>query len=470
MIKLVPSEVCKIPEGKRWSFTPSFILLIALCLYSLTALEVAKPQFRVAFSTERCTKSSLSMRTIRPSMSLNNLSSLYEPRTSMESACDYPPLLPPPIDFDVTYSSENLLNNLRYVSSELCHYIQPVQLDEIKDILYETRKTSRDILSHFRAQLEDARKELEDARTTFSRVDSFWSSVSHAAESTLQGGVETDGLLFELTHVRKLTRDSADSQATAVSDLDARVTSKAVSPSLQSGLFHGSDTYINVAEYRDAAVATDAPVLNVFVPQATRTIWPEWLDNFIPYPETVSQKDQLGSFYVDHGHDGDHTHLSVPSQKELKRPTSPRRDAIKSIWAGRKKEEAVVLDDEKRNPLDATAKNGAGHGSSRFKTWLKKKIIPDHRSMKLEIVWDIDDGCAVGRDVKGMGAAECDHPYERDIRKQIDGREGDMTLIPIPMDPASRAHLIALVSCSRDLGNIEEGLTAVRSIDFQNMR
>jgi hypothetical protein len=91
---------------------------------------------------------------------------------------------------------------------------------------------------------------------------------------------------------------------------------------------------------------------------------------------------------------------------------------------------------------DVMAKNGVGSG---FKTWLKKKIVSDHR-LRLEIASDIDEErCAVGREVKTA---------EQSVIMQT----------PKPLDQNSRAHLVALIAASRDLGSIEECMTAVSEI------
>lgn len=108
--------------------------------------------------------------------------------------------------------------------------------------------------------------------------------------------------------------------------------------------------------------------------------------------------------------------------------------------------------------VDVTAKNGSPSGSSRLRTWWKKNIVHEHRAHKVEVVVDIDEaGCPVGREVKTSGVDQVSTvlpaapPASHDAKK-------------LPLDPEMRAHVIALISANRDLGSIEECMTAVSSV------
>jgi hypothetical protein len=435
------------------------IILIALPSTSLTALEVAKPQFRPAFGTER-PESSVSVRTIRPSMSLVSLPPLHDPKSSMQSARDVPLSSPSLADFDVASCSNYLLDNLGFISAELSHHKQSTRLDAIQDLLEKTRQTSRDILSHLRTQVDEARRELGDAKATFCRIDGLWGIVSHGAEVRLKNGRAADeGLLSELINARRLTRDSADSQATAVSDSCPVFYPEP--PSLKHDSVRELETYVTVAQYKDASIATEPPLLNVTAPQSTVInvrpgLWPEWLDSLIPNPDSTPHVHRFRN--LDHtGHD-----VFGRPRKQNSRPSTPRKDSLKSILTVWRKEEIwpQMSDEEKlgKSGLDAMTKSVARSGSAKFRAWLKNKMVFDHRPLKFEIVIDIDEErCPVGREVKSTS--------EAGIPQKLPGKPLSQESVPsakVPLDPIFRGHLVALVAASRDLGGIEDCMTTVR--------
>ena len=385
-------------------------------------------------------------------MSFTTLSPLYEPSASISSTHGCPLPFVSPIDFDVISSSKSLVNNLGTISTDLWHNATSASLDAIQDMLDESTLLSHSILSHFRTQVDEARNELGSARATFSRVDEFWKVVSHAVEARLKNDQAADeGLLFKLTHARRSTLDSADSQATAVSSSPV-----AHSPKLtphRRGSIQELETYVTVAQYKDASIATEPSSVDAVAPHAPINdlrpgLWPEWLGSLVGSPESTTQPSHFGNL----DHSGHHI---FGRPRTGSRPSTPRKDALRNILVGRKKEEfGQDSDDEKRSGLDVMAKNGAASGSWRFKTWLKKKIVVDHRPLKLEVVVDLDEAkCAVGREVKTAD----DYHVPQTPAKMLDA-EGNV----VALDPSLRAHLIALIAAGRDLSSIEECMTAVR--------
>jgi hypothetical protein len=263
-------------------------------------------------------------------------------------------------------------------------------------------------------------------------------------EARLKNGRAADeGLLFELTRPRSSTRGSADSEATAVSH--SLVSPDAKPTFLKARSINELEICVTAAQYKDVSIATDSPPFDVVAPRAVPAgarpgLWPEWLESLIASPESTAYMRQ-----------SDHTSHNIFGRE--RRPSTPRRDALKNILTGRKKEEAVAQkSDEKKLgklELDVMAKNATGSGSWGFKTWLKKKISLDHRPLRFDVIIDIDEEkCAVGREVK----------TDPLIPQKLDEEDASAKL---PLDPTLRAYLIALIAASRDLGSIEECVTAV---------
>ena len=338
---------------------------------------------------------------------------------------------------------------------ELRRHTQSTQLNAIQDVHDEAKLTSHRILSHFRTRIEEARQELGDAQVTFSRIDRFWSAISHAVEARLTSGsiAASEGLLIELIRARRLTRASADSQATAVSDLSYAVLDPEPTspkpPSIQE-----LDTYVTVAQYKDASIATEPQLSDAMpVTDVRPGLWPEWLESLIPGQDSTTHFGNL-----EHGGH----HIFGRARKEGSRPSTPRKDTLRSILAGQKKEEVRGQESGERTlgkpGLDVTAKNG-GSSTSRLRTWLKKKITHDSRPLKFEVAIDIDEErCPIGREVKGADVLVPLTPTKTLVDEQLDASAKML------LDPILREHLIALVAAGRDLGSIEECMETVGNI------
>lgn len=451
------SGVIRNMRNSRGCVSLSILIDIAHMIYffRLTALEVAKPRFRPAFEMGNCLnrpQSSTSARTIRPSPFKSSSPS----GPSQEFSRDYTIPLPCQTGFNLTSTSQCFMDNLHFVSSELSHHMQTMRLDRMQSVLLKASQASNDIFSHLRAQIDEAYKELEDARMTFHRVDAFWRMVSHVVEARLPARLRDDeGLLFELTVARKTSRDSGDSEATAVSDGSTPVTNnfKLASPKFEPPQEYAS---VSVTVNRDVPITPCPPQLNIVAPQAIitsvrTTRLPDWL---IPRSSTASPKvpQFAASNTTDHGSAVQHAKLAVPAQE--RRPASPRLDLLKSILTGQRKDIAPRdLDEENETKLqpDVVVKSTGGCGSSRLRTWLKK-IVPDYSSLYSESTFSTDESCALGK-------AERDGSPSQTEKKTEEAKCNAMN-----MRPALRDQLITLITASRDLGNIEECITAVSNI------
>ncbi|KAH7913589.1 hypothetical protein BJ138DRAFT_1081323 [Hygrophoropsis aurantiaca] len=334
----------------------------------LTPFEVAKPHFRSAFGEVFRPQSSLSDRTIRPAASLASItsfSSWASPSASVREASQ--PSTHLPHDFDVTSSSERLLDNFHHVSKEMQFARDPVELDTFQGLLKDTSQIGVDVLSYFRSQCDDVAKELRDMREVLNDIDRLWNTMSHDAEEQTKINPASRRLAFYMGS-KRTPRGSEDSQTTAV-----EVGSNARLPSKEK---------IEPAELKDAAVQTDPlppSLLGGATTAGARAVpWPEWLDSFVLSADSNTYKAHLAGLI-----EIEQELLAREATASLEERVSLKEPKLRSLLKSRKRYEKV----EKS-------------GASKLKAWLKKKIIAE-KPLKLQISYDLaDQGCAVGREVK----------------------------------------------------------------------
>ena len=167
----------------------------------LTALEVVKPQFRAAFVAEgQCHRpqSSLSDWTICPSasMSLSSITSFTNWVSPIQPPSSYEPQGPAsylPPDFDITVTSEQLLDNFQQLSVggyRVCDY---TECNKLASVVQEASQLGNDVLAYFCGQIDDTARELPSTREILSSVDRRWNQVSQEAEEqfSLQGPIHS---------------------------------------------------------------------------------------------------------------------------------------------------------------------------------------------------------------------------------------------------------------------------------------
>ncbi|KAL4064486.1 hypothetical protein J3A83DRAFT_4376707 [Scleroderma citrinum] len=338
----------------------------------LTAYEVAKPHFRSAFCLDgpnNRPQSSLSDRTIRP----NTL----DPLPSITAITDWAtPIIPPvagserhlPPDFDVTSTSERLLDNIQHLSTEAQFVRDHAGLDNLESVVTETSQLGKNVLSHFRGQLHDLAQELRGTREALNTVDRMWNTVSQAAEDHLRvRGNHT--VAYLLAHKRS-PRGSEDSQLTAV---EPETTEIKVLPKAKE----------IKKSYRDLGVITDAlpsKIIETTTPSGARAVpWPEWLDPFILSADSSTYKMHLANL--------------MEIERELL-----ARDAMGAFEEKLPLKEPIIKNLMKNRKRHVKMERS---GASKLKAWLKKKVVTD-RPLQLQLCYDLEDpDCAVGREVKG---------------------------------------------------------------------
>ncbi len=181
----------------------------------LTALEVAKPEFRVAFGDD-CDRlrsvSSLSNRTVRalrPTASLTSIVSFSNERSARDNE-----LLV--VDDDIALSSHKLIAHLRFTCPTSQHAPDASNVTALSEALAESQALGQVILQNYRGRADDAMKDLYEVRMVVARIGAMLDKVSDSVDGELaQQGLQpihTLGGRF---------RDSQDSQATAVASEDA---------------------------------------------------------------------------------------------------------------------------------------------------------------------------------------------------------------------------------------------------------
>ncbi|KAG1832566.1 hypothetical protein DFJ58DRAFT_235774 [Suillus subalutaceus] len=395
----------------------------------LTAFEVARPIFRSAFSPDGQfirSESSLSDRTIRPgtSSSITSVTSFTDRTT---------PLSPPtvrtsngpashlPLDFDATASTERLLENFTLLSTEAQFVRDHEGLDRLASVVNETSQLGYDVLAHFRGQVDDAASDLRDMRAALNTIDHLWNTTSHDVEEHLRTLPDGRSLKHFLERKRS-PRDSEDSQTTAVE----------VQPIYVKSILKETEPKV----YADASVLSDpsAPVpLETTSASGARTVpWPEWLDSFILSADSTAYKAHLANLI-----EIEREMFSRETMSSLEEKVPNKETKLKSLLRSRKRYEKV----EKS-------------GASKLKAWLKKKIMAE-KPLKLQIVYDLDGECAVGREVKA------DFTQLSITISDSEKPSRAASLSPSPSSDEFNLSQVVLSGASRDLSSIDECLHGV---------
>ncbi|KAM5538527.1 hypothetical protein V8D89_007860 [Ganoderma adspersum] len=187
----------------------------------LTPLEVARPELRVAFGPEAVPERSSSVasfRTIRPSTSSStstwttaSSSMTVPPRSQLGSGCRLEPLLD---DVEASLLPQRILENLTTVGQE-APCAGAVELSGLREMLDETSRLGEMWARDMHSRIQDAATDLRDARSKFNEVDSLLEAVTHELEDIF--GSDISDHRDSTERARRRTRDSGDSDSTAVS-------------------------------------------------------------------------------------------------------------------------------------------------------------------------------------------------------------------------------------------------------------
>lgn len=359
-------------------------------LNRLTALEVAKPEFRAAFGEdfERLrSASSLSNYTIRPTDSFASLASFSEWNTAGHILQSDAVSLYSPVDLDLDFgsSAHELLANLRLTSPGINHRSDQVHIDHLNSVLGQTSQLSQEILRHCRARVEEATKELQELQMYSNKIDILSEIVFRAVNHRLGGS--------NLHSIRSRKRDSEDSQATAVSgqSIDSEFNLTASESSVQFSIAKSDELNDNCVSVSTQTVLLDLLDVKWHSASDVRSAsWPDWFDSFLVGADSPTHKQYLGNLLEIERELSQHqtstagTEMGTDTKlKHLLKKKKRVEDKIKEL-----------IFEQRTAKKDTTAT-----GTAKLKAWIKRKITPE-RPARLEIVMNIDEDCAVGREVK----------------------------------------------------------------------
>ncbi|PIL29763.1 transporter [Ganoderma sinense ZZ0214-1] len=187
----------------------------------LTPLEVARPELRVAFGPEALPErsgSAASFRTIRPSTSSSTStwttagsSMTVPPRPQVGSYSRLEPLLD---DVEASLLPQRILKNLTTVGQE-APSAGALELCGLREMLDETSHLGEMWVHGMHSRIQDAATDLRNARSRFNEVDTLLEAVTHELEEVF--GSDISDHRDSTDRVRRRTRDSGDSDSTAVS-------------------------------------------------------------------------------------------------------------------------------------------------------------------------------------------------------------------------------------------------------------
>lgn len=317
-----------------------------------------------------------------------------------------------------------MLENFTLLSTEAQFVRDHEGLDRLANVVNETSQLGHDVLAHFRGQVDDAASDLRDMRAALNAIDHMWNTTSHDVEEHLR--TLPDGRSLErFLERRRSPRDSEDSQTTAVE----------VEPIYVKSILKETEPKV----YADASVLTDpsapVPLVTTSASGARTVPWPEWLDSFILSADSTTYKAHLANLI-----EIERELFSREAMSSLEEKVPNKETKLKSLLRSRKRYEKV----EKS-------------GASKLKNWLKKKIMTE-KPLKLQIAYDLNGECAVGREVKvdftqlSIRISDSEKPSRA------------ASISPPPSSDGSHSSQVVLSGASRDLSSIDECLHGVCSV------
>lgn len=186
----------------------------------LTALEVARPELRIAFGAEaepRRSSSVASFRTIRPSTASSTSTSSYASSMTTPSRRQLGStarLEPPAEAVDTSLLPRRILENLAMVG-QVAPSADVIGLRELRDVLDETSHLGELWAHSMHTRIQEAAQDLRDARSRLNGVDNLLETVTQDLEAVF--GSAFTSRKDSTDRARRRTTDSADSDLTAVS-------------------------------------------------------------------------------------------------------------------------------------------------------------------------------------------------------------------------------------------------------------
>ncbi|RPD61117.1 ankyrin [Lentinus tigrinus ALCF2SS1-7] len=188
----------------------------------LTALEVARPELRIAFGPDaepRRSNSVASFRTIRPSTSSSTSTSSYAssmtvPVSNRPQFNSFSRLESPLENVDTSLLPRRILENLIKITQE-APTADALEISDLRDVLDETAHLGEVWVHNTQNRIREAAQDLRDARGRFNEVDNLLETVTQDLEGVY--GPRFSDRRDSTERARRRTTDSGDSDLTAVS-------------------------------------------------------------------------------------------------------------------------------------------------------------------------------------------------------------------------------------------------------------
>ena len=319
--------------------------------------------------------------------------------------------------FDVEATVQGLLKNLCTTSPSIDHERTPVYLQKLEDCLDNANEQCSAIVIHFRSCIDEATQVLQELESKVERIDSLRNIVCLASRGKL--------LARELIPLRprRRQRDSEDSQATFSSE--------------QVVFTHG--------RLSPVCNGTQTGLLDFMSANSMTRIKDNWIDGLCGSSESVACKTYLKDFW---NVERELTELKKRYLANIDAPSSSKL-AMKMQIALKKKTKLETKIVDFATSRGKSSKQGMLSGPSRMKAWLKRIVAPEDQPAprKLEIILDLDEDCAVGREVNMLKSVSMKKSYDDPLDATIDA--------------ALRTSQVVLDNARHDLENIHNHLAAV---------
>ncbi|TFY76676.1 hypothetical protein EWM64_g7338 [Hericium alpestre] len=427
----------------------------------LTALEIAKPEFRIVFGVldeHLRPESSASLLTVRPLHSYSSVPSLASVASDVASIrlCSSPvsPVSPitsvsSPIE-DPTSASQRLIRNLRFISHELEENPESAvsDLDRLQTVLKQTAVQSTHLLSQLRSRITDVRDELSGAHDNWAKTDSMLDAVAQTVDEKLKrhrvvAEKRPSGEFYG--RQRSDTTVSADSQTTAVgSESDELASAKPAAPGHRgaSPRLNASTSHVlDLAEPKNGEIHDDL-----------LASWPSWLDPF----EAKVRSPLEPQFGQETGSPKGHSRLKASkSMIDLRRTSiSPvKAPSTSSSDPPRTRPRADTIAGGMKNPSE-TAKDGETSSAARLKAWFKRKLKPERPERPAKPVPELPPARSSTEPRSSLTTLceQDEHAAESPCKKEFGDQEnGSEKVLHFSYRP--------LAAAGKDMARIDESMT-----------
>ncbi len=375
----------------------------------------------------------MSVRTIKPSTTSNrsssSLASLVAEKFRRQRSINTSQVLTTSTtNTDISTFPARILDGFHQISLDVKDDPAFADITAIGDRLRQVAEMGENLVAHMRSRIDEAAEELELMRGKFRQVDGVVGSVTMMVENTYgERFVEIEQVWDAPDSVRRRTTDSGDSESTAVSETGFVVLRKRATSMIPRKVDVGVSACVESEVWRASmppVIVQPAPVDGRKVGSARSPLAEVEVNRLTP----TGTADERGFLK-----------LVSSWMKDLPRRRSKISLKMKSM-ENMRSGSLLPVDPEKKD---------SSKGKTKLKAWLKKKILPEAHS-GLVIVRDLDeDGCPIGREVKGgrkaMSISVSDHPLRRRASKVVSSSRCT------DRDVARRI----ITSCSNDLSRIQ---------------